>query len=113
MRTWFPGERAAGRGMDRPQATNTLRACCSSREGGNQRQKKKAARSGAALLFAPKAQFAFLVPGYEVGFFFPVTVDGRSSVVGRRLDGVERDQAVDRLFAEHVLAVELGHLGVF
>src|ERR1017187_2840988 len=51
------------------------------------------------------------VPGDGLGGL--LTVDGRGGVVGRGGDGVETNQAFDRLLAQHVLAIELRHLRVF
>ena len=66
-----------------------------------------------SLALAPKARFAgraVLVAGDGLGFL--LAVNRRRGIVGSGLDRVEAYEAFDRLLAEYVLAIELGHLRI-
>ena len=69
---------------------------------------KKAAPMGAAFVALRRRRgccMQCLVPGDEFGFLLGGGLGGGN--------GAEADQPLDRLFAQHMLAVELGHAGVF
>src|SRR5579863_9521458 len=58
----------------------------------------------------PFKAISYLVAGYQLVIRVPV--DGAGGVVRCGPDVAEGDKTFDRLFTEHMLAIELGHLRV-